>query len=245
MRIAVVSDIHGNLPALTAVGERIEAMSVDLVVNLGDCASGPLWPAETVATLRASPWLHVRGNHDRQVGGSLDGRLGRSDSATWRALDASARAWLHGLPERVGLEDALFVHGAPGSDEAFLLEEIVEERLVAAREDEVVARLGGQNRRAVFCGHSHVPGLLALARGSMVVNPGSVGWPAYRNADPAYVSEVGSPHARFAVVDLATRPLDVELLAVSYDWDRAARRAEENGRDDWAYSLRTGLAPGG
>lgn len=245
MRLAVVSDIHCNQPALTAVGERIEALSVDLVVNLGDCASGPLWPAETVATLHATPWLHVRGNHDRQVGKSPDVRLGRSDSATWRALDPSARAWLHDLPEQVELGDALFVHGAPGSDEAFLLEEIIEGRLMASREDEVVARLGEQDRRTVFCGHSHVPGLLALARGPTVVKPGSVGWPAYRNADPAYVSEVGSPHARFAVVDLAAQPVDVELLAVSYDWDRAARRAEESGRGDWAYSLRTGLAPGG
>lgn len=52
MRLAVLSDIHGNLPALEAVIADLEKNGADAVVNLGDCASGPLWPAETVRLLR-------------------------------------------------------------------------------------------------------------------------------------------------------------------------------------------------
>ena len=67
MRIAFVSDIHGNLTALDAVIADIERRGVDEVVNLGDTVSGPLLPLETAQRLRKLPWLHVAGNHERQV----------------------------------------------------------------------------------------------------------------------------------------------------------------------------------
>ncbi len=67
MRLAVIADIHGNLLALDAVLADIAARGVDLTVNLGDCVSGPLWPAETAARLMALGLPTVRGNHDRWV----------------------------------------------------------------------------------------------------------------------------------------------------------------------------------
>ena len=67
MRIAVVSDIHGNLAALQAVVADVQRRGVDRVINLGDSLSGPLLPLQTARFLMASGWLHLAGNHERQV----------------------------------------------------------------------------------------------------------------------------------------------------------------------------------
>ena len=67
MRIAVISDIHGNALALKAVLADMETRAVDRVVNLGDVASGPLWPLQTMEILAGRDWTTVRGNHDRMV----------------------------------------------------------------------------------------------------------------------------------------------------------------------------------
>ena len=66
-RIAVLSDIHGNLPALTAVLDDVARHAPDLVLNLGDHASGPLWPRETLELLRRQTWVQIAGNHDRTL----------------------------------------------------------------------------------------------------------------------------------------------------------------------------------
>ena len=66
MSIAVIADIYGNLLALEAVLADLKSRGVDLIVYLGDCASGPLWPRETMQRLARLGALTVRGNHDRQ-----------------------------------------------------------------------------------------------------------------------------------------------------------------------------------
>src|SRR2546423_1906731 len=72
MKIAAISDIHGNLPALDAVLADIAAQGVDVTVNLGDILSGPLWITETADRLRALDLPTLAGNHERQL---PDGRL--------------------------------------------------------------------------------------------------------------------------------------------------------------------------
>ena len=70
-RLAVISDIHGNIRALEAVLADIETRGADAIVNLGDCVTGPLWPRETLDLLKSLSLITVRGNHDRLLG---DGR---------------------------------------------------------------------------------------------------------------------------------------------------------------------------
>jgi hypothetical protein len=65
--MAVLSDIHGNLPALLAVLAQIDAEGITHVVNLGDIVSGPLWPRETAGRLMALGWPTIAGNHERQA----------------------------------------------------------------------------------------------------------------------------------------------------------------------------------
>lgn len=240
MRLGVIADIHGNLPALEAVLARLAGLSVDRIVNLGDCASGPLWPAETVQLLRARAMSHVRGNHDRALGAASPDGLGASDSYAWRNLDAEARGWLAGLPFELDIGVARCFHASPKDDDTYLLDAIEGGRLVAAGPEAVAALLDPAGAALVLCGHSHQPRLLRLDDGTVVVNPGSVGNPAYHATQPSiHLSESGAPHARFAVVDV-TQAIAIEHYAIAYDWERAARRAEINGRADWAHALRTG-----
>ena len=82
---------------------------------------------------------------------------------------------------------------------------------------------------------------MQLPTGALVVNPGSVGWPAYDDDHPyPHVMEAGTPHARYAIADDATGRWSAEFRTVDYDWEQAAAIAEANGRPDVAGALRTG-----
>ena len=91
MRLAVISDIHGNLPALEAVHAEIKTASPDLIVNLGDCLSGPLWPEETAQYLIAENWPTVRGNHDRALAEMPPGEMDTIDAFAYRHLTKASR----------------------------------------------------------------------------------------------------------------------------------------------------------
>nr|WP_283818400.1 metallophosphoesterase family protein [Bradyrhizobium diazoefficiens] len=75
MRLAVISDIHGNLVALEAVLADIKARGADRTVNLGDCVTSPLWPKETFQALQQLSLPTVRGNHDRWIEEFPDDKL--------------------------------------------------------------------------------------------------------------------------------------------------------------------------
>jgi hypothetical protein len=85
-----------------------------------------------------------------------------------------------------------------------------------------------------------------LIGGVLVVNPGSVGMPAYRDTRPVpHAMEAGSSHARYALLTRSAAGWSAELRAVAYDWEAAARQAEANGRPDAAHAVRTGRAAPG
>ncbi|WP_432382428.1 metallophosphoesterase family protein [Duganella sp. P38] len=111
MRIAFVSDIHGNLPALEAVVADIARRGADLVVNLGDSLSGPLLPLETAHFLMArQDWLHLAGNHERQI--LHPHQRTESDVFAHARLGAPELAWLAGLqPQRRLNPEVLLCHG--------------------------------------------------------------------------------------------------------------------------------------
>jgi len=244
MRFAVLADIHANLLALEAVRADLATRRIEQVVNLGDCVSGPLWPAETAAMLIRLGWPTVRGNHDRWVTDVPPEKQSSWDRLARDALSPEQLTWLAALPEGLDLgAGILAVHGHPGDDNAYLLEEVSNGGLVRAAPATVMVRLAGMTSPIVLCGHSHLPGALCLPDGRWVINPGSVGCPAYADpTPPAHVSEAGGPQARYAVIDFRAGSLALELIAIPYDHEAAARRAEANGRPAWATALRTGYA---
>ncbi len=248
MRLAVVADIHANVLALEAVIADMASREVDRVIDLGDCVAGPLWPRETLARLRTLLWDRVRGNHDRTVADGTPQTLSRFDAFAFEQLDDDGRRWLRDLPARLTLEDGIVAfHACPDDDSAYLTEDVVNGRLVTAAPAVIAGRLGGLDARIVLTGHSHLPLVMRLPDGRWIVNPGSVGMPAYRDGSaPAHVSESGSPAARYAIVDTgsgASGPR-IELFAIPYDHAAASRRAASVGHTDLAYGMATGfMAP--
>lgn len=251
-RVAVLADIHGNADALEAVLADAARRGVTRFVNLGDSFYGPLDPAATWRLLRDRPMPAVLGNQDRILLDPASPMAGLpAFRAAREALGPEGLAWLAGLPATRVVDASLFLcHGTPKSDTAYLLEDVTSGRPVPRPCPAIEADLAGVpgGCTVVLAGHSHHPGVAACGRFT-VINPGSVGLPAYDDDTPPHAMATGSPHARYALLTppgAANTPVSTswtaELVAVTYDWERAARLAEANGRPDWARWLATGLA---
>lgn len=208
MRIAVLSDIHGNLPALEAVLAEVRLEAPDLLVVCGDVASGPM-PAETIDLLRALPRARfMRGNADRELVAAFDGGKEPEEPGTgagWSAaqLSGDQRDFLDSFELTVaadvdGLGRVHFCHGSPRSDT----------ELMTARTSDMRLReiLDGVAADVVVCGHTHMQ-FDRKVDAVRVINPGSVGMP------------FGEPGAYWAVLGP-----DVDLRRTQYDLESAATR---------------------
>jgi predicted phosphodiesterase len=242
-KFAVLSDIHGNILALRAAEEDLARRGIDVVIDLGDEASGPLWPLETTRELMERGWIHARGNHDRLIAQAPQESLGPSDSYARRQLGEAERAWLGNLePIARAFDRAVGFHGTPDDDEGYLVEIAEAGRVRLASPETVLARLGPLRSPLILCGHTHLQRCVALPGGALVVNPGSVGLPGYSETGPnPHVVESGSPHARYAILSGERGSWDIEFALVEYDWDAAADKARAEGRPDWERALRTGF----
>lgn len=242
-RIAVVSDIHGNLAALEAVAADIRGRGITRVFNLGDSLSGPLLPRETARFLMDSGWLSLAGNHERQILELLrDGRGAESDRYAASQLGSAERDWLRSLAPCVRVDDELLLcHGTPRSDCEHLLETVVGPGTRWASGDEIAERLAGERAPVIACGHTHVPREMRTPAGQLLFNPGSVGLQAYRDDHPVpYKVENGSPDARYAILEKDRRGWQVVHIALPYDHAAMARLARERGRPEWEQALLTG-----
>jgi putative phosphoesterase len=247
LRIAVLSDIHGNLRALEAVQSDLRERSPDVVVNLGDHLSGPLDAAGTGDALMAENYLSIRGNHDRELVNRPVEQMGKSDRAANAKLEDRHKHWLQSLPATLELEpDILLCHGTPRNDLEYLVEEIDGEAVRLASVQAIREALGetaARPLRLVLCGHSHIPRAVTIGDGVRIVNPGSVGLQAYDTTKPwMHYVETGSPHARYAVLDKQRDGWKIQFIALEYDWDSAAADAKRAHRPDWAHALATGYA---
>ncbi len=242
-RMAVLSDIHGNLPALEAVLEDLRARNVEVVFNLGDALSGPLWPKETARLLMRQNWIQVLGNHDRQLFAQPPEEHGLSDRQAYNLLDGADLDWLRSLPSSAQAAGGILAfHGTPVSDSTYLLETVEYGRARLASREEIQTRLNETYSGLLLCGHSHIPRVVSLPGDLTIVNPGSVGLPAYDDELPEHhVMETGSPHARYAVLDRGSDGWVVELIALAYDHNAAADQARLNNRPDWEIGLRSGF----
>jgi predicted phosphodiesterase len=258
MRLAAISDIHGNLPALQAVLADIDREGVDRIINCGDTLGGPLESAKTADLLMARGIPMIAGNHERQLLTLPLEKLNRSDACTASEITTAHRAWLASAPPTLWLTDDVFIcHGTPYSDLHYWLETITDDfgahgsvGVRPASYAEVLQRLGqGEHTRLaslILCGHTHVPRVVQVPSSDdghaiTIVNAGSVGLPGYDDMHPhPHWIETGSPHARYALMESAAQGWKVELRSVVYDFEPMARLAEQRQRPDWALPLRTG-----
>ena len=138
----------------------------------------------------------------------------------------------------------LYCHGTPHSDCHYLLETVWHGRTRLATAAEIHQRLNGEHATLIACGHTHIARVVCTASGQCIVNPGSVGLPAYDDSHPAaHCIETGSPDARYAVAQYCDGQWNVSLHHVPYDHASMAALARARHRHDWAYALMTGYMP--
>jgi putative phosphoesterase len=256
MRVAVLADIHGNLPALDAALDDIDVAGVDVIVLNGDLATGPM-PAETLdrlADLREKA-IWVRGNADRELVAAYEGRLDPDLPEAAREpteycasrLESRHRNLLADLPTSLvmdvtGLGPVRFCHATTRSDTEIVLVDSPVERYRDAFAD--------TDEPTVVLGHTHMP-FDRFADRRRFVNPGSVGMPYGRRGafwallgpdvtlrrtdyDANLAAErfqtVASDYpglAEFIDENVLTVPSDAEALAVFSRWTRPGDEATE------------------
>jgi putative phosphoesterase len=208
VRVAAISDIHGNLPALDAVLVEIEREAVDEVVVVGDTISGP-WPVEVFDAVTALGARFVRGNADDEVV-RRSARYG--PLAIWCAdllgekRLATADTWPLALELDVkGLGRVLVCHSTPSSDEPIYTR--------ITPDEELLELLGTVAADVLVCGHTHMQYDRTLSSGLRVVNPGSVGMP-YDGKRGAFWALLGP---------------DVAFRCTEYDVDAAVAAVRASG----------------
>ncbi len=245
-RIAVLADIHGNVDALTAVLQHAGQKHVDAFINLGDILYGPVAPKATFALLQQVNMVTVSGNQDRFIYAAGEEALKNNSTLQFvrQELDANAIDWLKALPfDRILHNDFYLCHGTPQSDEQYLLEDVTAGYPVLKKDAELDSLLAGIKAKVILCGHSHLPHVVQLPDRRLVVNPGSVGLPAFQDDNPVWhVMENRSPRASYALLDKTENGWCVELIQIPYNYQAAVALALQHNRPDWALYLEKGIA---
>jgi putative phosphoesterase len=218
-RLAVFSDVHGNLPALEAVLANVEWHGVTAVICLGDLVGYGPFPNEVARLVRQRGIPTIMGNYDQGIGFSLgdcgcvyktdEQRAEGAASLAWtdEVTTEETRAFLRTLEDRLVLEtpagELLAVHGSPRR---------INEYLFGDRPEPAMARMARDNPyRAILFGHTHVP-YVRDVEGTAFVNVGSAGRP-----------KDGDWRACYALIDpsdTGAEGLAVEFVRLAYDHGR-------------------------
>ncbi len=243
---AIISDIHGNSLALLAVLKDIKSRKIDKIINLGDHFFGALEPESVATILRENPMLSISGNTDREILENMD-RVSQKEGMerVKSELSATSVNWLKGLPCTATCDNTFFVcHGTPESDNEYLLEEVTPQGVFVYNDEVLIKRTAHIKERVILCGHSHVNRTIYLSNDKIILNPGSVGLPAYLgNGDYYFAMESMSPHAKYAIVCVNGSHINIQQVLCTYDWHQASFAARSNGNEKWAEYLLHGRMP--
>lgn len=244
MRIAALSDIHSNVYVLDAVLTDIRNQGVDVIVNLGDILYGPIAPKATFELLMENDLVTIRGNQDRQIYEAGEDEIASNPTMQYilQELGKEPLAWMKQLPFSLELNENVFLcHGTPDDDMTYLLENIESGRAIVRSDKEIISLLNNTQSDVVLCGHTHTPRVVETSSNQIIVNPGSVGLPAYTDDEPlAHSMENFSPHATYAIVERDILGWSVQHMKVTYALDKAVREAKKRNRQDWVHFLTTG-----
>jgi putative phosphoesterase len=239
---AIISDIHGNAGAFTAVLVDIKSRGITTIINLGDFFFGALQPEKVAGLLRQNPMTCITGNTDREILENTD-----KEGMTRVKADLSTQStdWLKSLPKTASIDSLIFsCHGTPESDNEYLLEKVTQHGVFVYNDEELIEKTKNIKERIILCGHSHVNRVIYLSNGKMIVNPGSVGLPAYLgNAEYRFAMESMTPHAKYAIITADGDAINVEQINCTYNWNEAAKIARENGNENAAQFLLHGRMP--
>lgn len=236
MRIAFISDIHGNLHALELVLADLQHKQVDQIVCLGDVASLGPQPGEVISRLRQLEIPVIMGNHDNYL---LNPSLTENHHPWLRAaelwcltqLSTDDLNYLHSFRPELSFEldsntSLLCYHGSPRSNEEFLYPNTSPEIL-----DEIFA---GQDGKILVGGHTHVQ-MVRQHRGMLFLNPGSVGMPM------EYPMRGPNQHifrwAEYAILDVDGDRLTTNLHRLPIDFEYLAQTTRASGLPDAEYWL--------
>ena len=214
MRIAVLGDIHGNLPALEAVLADLDEQSPDEIWCSGDIGWGAPWASECIAVVRDAGWITVKGNTDVWITGdpqtitSTEQREELAELAKAHAISPEDAQWLINLPiGHTGVGSILLVHGTPESP------------FSAPQPDAPAAEFltyeGGAS--LVVYGHIHEAFVRRLTAGTLVANAGSVGLPK------------DGPTASYLIIERGGTDLMLRHRRIAFDVENAIARAEKEG----------------
>jgi len=238
-RIGLISDVHGNLPALEAVLAELEREHVDGLVCLGDVAVGPQ-PRESLARVRSLECPVVMGNWDawflEPTPEPIDPRLIEISGFWADQLDDDDRATLRTFVPTLELElgdgePALCFHGSPRSNM---------ELIYATTPDDELEGVLGERRAVMAGGHTHVQ-LIRRLPGTLLVNPGSVGLP-FSSWLPREVRI--APWAEYGILEREGETLRVDLRRTSYDVDELLCLSRESGMPHAEWWASTWERPG-
>ena len=242
-KIAIISDVHGNSLALNEVLEDIKSKGIETIINLGDSLYGPLDPQGTFQMLIENKVLSVCGNGDRII---LEHFEQESPYKTMEyvkdQIDDNTLNWLKNLPFDLTHDGIYCCHSSPHSDTAYLLENLKADHVSVKELNEIDELLKNIDQKLVVCGHSHTARVIRTEKKKLVINPGSVGLPAYSDELPIpHKMESFNPLAKYSVITKCDEQISVEQFALPYDFEKAAKLAEKNERNDWASWIRTGI----
>jgi putative phosphoesterase len=211
VKVAFLSDIHANFPALCKALESARRKGARKILCAGDIVGLGPHPTEVVRLLVEEKVLCIRGNVDRKVAAApqspkklakrLKGRPAKASEA-WAALNLgeAEKAWLAALPPELRLTlggvDVWLVHGSPLSDADYIYPSLTERALAA--------KLGTERPGLLVCGHSHIPFTRKIG-GVRVVNCGSAGSPVD-----------GDPRGSYALCELSGGRAHCQIVRFAY-----------------------------
>ena len=238
MRIAFISDIHGNFTALQAVLDDIKKQKVDQIICLGDTVSLGPQPREVLDTLRELQSINIRGNHDGAI-------LKPDDSAFYEITDYLVPD-LHWCRERLTADDYEFIRSFKTTHEvtfpngiqllAFHGSPLSTTHLIKATTDSVLLDqyFEGQTAKVLIGGHSHIQ-MQRRYGDKLILNSGSVGNAfvfAYSPGNPPSLL----PWAEYAILEQSDNFFHVDLRRVYFDIDTLVKLIKESdlpGKEWW------------
>ncbi|MGL5693951.1 MAG: metallophosphoesterase family protein [Peptostreptococcaceae bacterium] len=236
MRIAVISDIHSNIYALDKVVEDIKTKNVDMVACTGDLVGYGTRPNEVISKIKQEKILTIMGNYDEAIGNSKivcgcdypdpkdANKAALSMQFTGEETTVENKKYLRNLPKEAiftfNNKTIRFVHGSTRVINEYLKENSNEANEVM---NELVEDI-------LVCGHTHIPYSKYYGE-KLLINAGSIGKP-----------KTNRPYSNYVIIEITNQSVEVEIIEVSYDFEKMAKEIEENEilPNDFARLIREG-----